>query len=186
MSYVGLDLSLTATGMAQFRGPGFDIQTLVTDKRRGFDRLQYIREKVRRFVTGQGDPALRARGVGIESYSMASKFNREAMGELGGIVRMMLWEEGIPFVDIAPTAVKKFITGKGSAGEKGLVMVEVFKRYGITVADNNQADAIVLAQIAEHHFETNYPPEFAYQKEVMAKLVTTPPQELIVRKRSKS
>lgn len=103
---------------------------------------------------------------------------------MGGIVRLLIWEKGIPYVVVAPTKLKKFALGSGNKGEKGLVMVEVFKRYGITVEDNNQADAIVLADIAEHHF-TGKIPEFQYQKDALADLETVPPFEPLVRKRTR-
>lgn len=175
--YLGLDLSLTATGVASLAAAGFDVSTLVTDKKRGNDRLQFIRERIALRLEG-------CKGVGIEGYAMGSKFNREAMGELGGIIRLLIWERGIPYVNIAPTALKKFATGNGGKGEKGLVMVEVFKRYGISVEDNNQADAIVLAHMAEHHFEGKSP-AFSYQKDALAKLETVPPFEPLVRKRTR-
>lgn len=175
--YLGLDLSLTATGIAELSDVGFGAITLDTGKKRGNDRLQYIRERIALRLEG-------CKGVGIEGYAMGAKFNREAMGELGGIVRMLLWERGVPYVNIAPNALKKFITGKGNASGKGLVMVEVYKRYQITAEDDNQADALVLAHMAEHHF-TGSTCQFTYQTEALAKLETVPPYEAVVRKRSR-
>jgi len=44
--------------------------------------------------------------------------------------------------------LKKFATGKGT-GQKSIVVREVFKRWGIDCKDDNQADACVLAHLAE-------------------------------------
>jgi len=47
---------------------------------------------------------------------------------------------------VAPSALKKFITGSGGA-KKEMVIREVFRRWKIEAADNNQADAAGLAYV---------------------------------------
>ena len=49
--------------------------------------------------------------------------------------------------EVAPTALKKFVTGKGNA-PKDAMMMHAFKRWGFTAATNHQADAFGLAMIA--------------------------------------
>lgn len=136
---VGLDLSLTATGVATPSGP-----CLVTPgKRRGMERLQYIRERVLSLAGG-------AELVVIEGYSYHSRSSRaHKLGELGGVVRLALWEEGIPYLDVPPSSLKRFATGSGNAS-KGLVLVEAVKRLGYPGADDNEADALWLREIGRH------------------------------------
>lgn len=59
---------------------------------------------------------------------------------------------GIPVVEISPSSLKTYATGKGNAG-KDEVMLAVARRYtDITeVANNDQADALVLAAMGARH-----------------------------------
>ena len=55
-------------------------------------------------------------------------------------------EDDIPWLEVSPSQVKQFATGKGNAN-KEVVLQQVYKRWGVEFNDNNQADAYVLAQI---------------------------------------
>jgi crossover junction endodeoxyribonuclease RuvC len=87
--------------------------------------------------------------VGIEGYSLNSKFSLASMVEVGTVVRLMLLELGVETYEIPPTTLKKFITGKGNAS-KEQVMVAVYKRFGFEAPDNDQADAVGLAYAMAH------------------------------------
>lgn len=82
--------------------------------------------------------------ITIEDYAV-SKFGGAAICsiEIGSIVRFLLWQEGIPFLDVSPTSLKKFLTGKGNA-PKDVMMMHVFKKFGYTSKSNDVADAIAL------------------------------------------
>ena len=71
---------------------------------------------------------------------------------LAATVRIALYERGKAFMIVAPTSLKKWITGKG-VGQKDLIVREVYKRYGIETANDDEADAVVLALIAEHFWK---------------------------------
>ncbi len=83
--------------------------------------------------------------VMIEGYSYAGKFVNSLQYELGAVLRYSLWEKGTPFVEVAPTSLKKFVTGKGNA-KKDLMLLSVYKRWGVDISDDNIADAYGLAQ----------------------------------------
>ena len=83
--------------------------------------------------------------VVIEGYSFAGKFNNSLQYELGACIRMKLHENEVPFIEIPPTSLKKFVTGKGNA-KKDLMMLGVYKRWDFDPADDNEADAYGLAQ----------------------------------------
>jgi crossover junction endodeoxyribonuclease RuvC len=53
------------------------------------------------------------------------------------------------YLMVAPTALKKFITGKGNA-KKELMLMKIFKRYGLEFENNNLADAYALARYGEN------------------------------------
>lgn len=147
--FVGLDLSLTGTGFCLKRGDTLTIETVSTkpkDFKTDLDRLAHIRDTILRKVPAN------VKMVCIEDFFTPS--NKMQLGSaiklamLGTVIRMTLHERGIPFVIIAPSQLKKFVTGKGT-GEKSMILREVFKRWGINAADDNQADASVLAYLAE-------------------------------------
>lgn len=54
----------------------------------------------------------------------------------------------IPWIEVPPTQLKQFATGKGNAN-KEIILQQVYKRWGVEFSDNNQADAFVLAKIGE-------------------------------------
>lgn len=105
-------------------------------------RLIHIREQVVGFFDSHGP-----RVIAIEGYSMGSKFGREMAGELGGVLRVALWEAGYSYCNVAPGTLKKFVTGKGVA-KKDVMMREVFRTWGYTAIDDNDNDAFALAQLA--------------------------------------
>ncbi len=81
----------------------------------------------------------------IEGYSFAGKFNNSLQYELGACIRMRLYQEEIPFIEVPPTSLKKFVTGKGNA-KKDLMLLNVYKRWEFDTEDDNEADAYGLAQ----------------------------------------
>jgi crossover junction endodeoxyribonuclease RuvC len=93
---------------------------------------------------------------------------------------MALYEAGMPFYVVSPGQIKKFATGKG-VGQKSIVVREVYKRWGIDTKDDNQADACVLAYIAESilHLSMDAP---KYQIEVVQKITNERPCYNIVGK----
>lgn len=85
--------------------------------------------------------------VAIEGYAMGSKTRPQMAGELGGHLRLLLWQAGIPYIIVPPTLVKKYATGKGTS-PKDVMMMSVFKRWGYESPCNNTCDAYVLSRIA--------------------------------------
>jgi crossover junction endodeoxyribonuclease RuvC len=146
MNIIGLDLSLARTGVATASGTG-----VLRVAASGMHRLAALRNEILD-ICGTSDASLtdRADLVVIEGYSMGTarqQSHAHALGELGGVVRLALFEEGIPFVDVAPAALKKYATGKGNAN-KGQVLEAASKRSGLDFAgDDNRADAWWLRQM---------------------------------------
>lgn len=83
------------------------------------------------------------------------------LAELSGVIRMSIWQyfDGnmntvIPFEDdirypllVPPTTLKKYATGKGNA-KKQEMMLQMYKRWGVELTDDNAADSYALARIA--------------------------------------
>lgn len=144
MRLCALDLSLTASGVAVWTPVvGREVTTLEPSSR-GVERLEWILRRVVDLTRG-------ADLVVIEGYAYARANQAHQIGELGGVIRLALHTRHVPYVEIAPSAVKKYATGKGNAG-KELVLVEAVKRLGYEGSDNNEADALWLLTMAMDHY----------------------------------
>lgn len=160
MKVVGIDASLTCIGVAVING---DIYTeTIQSKKTGLERLVEIREQIKDIVNG-------ADLVVIEGYAFARSNQAHQLGELGGVLRMMFYEAGIRYIEVAPSAVKKFATGKGNASKEA-VAVGVYKRWGKEFKTNDEADAFVLAKIGQAYI-TGQEELTVFQREVIDALV---------------
>lgn len=155
MKVIGLDLSLTNTGVAIIEDGKLLYSGVVKSKPRGdkpIDELQRIVGIVtevmalilnRKLYKTAGDPEL----VVIENLAfMAQGTSLTQLAGLSYLIRYFLTNVNSKFVLVAPSSLKKFITGKGN-GDKNLVLMEVYKRYGLSFTNDNEADAFGLAQI---------------------------------------
>lgn len=130
---VGLDLSLTATGIAHTDGTTGTVRT----RTRGMERLGVI-------AAFALEATEAARLVCIEGYSFGSRASQaHALGELGGVVRWSLWSSGVTYLDVPPSTLKTYATGKGNAGKVD-VIVAARDRLGYEGTDDNEADALWL------------------------------------------
>ena len=134
----GLDLSLTSTGVVTLfddRGP---ISKAIQTKSKGEERLVTIENEISNHLM-EYPPQL----VVIEGYAYGSKHNREACGELGGVVKtsLFLCEHG--FLVVPPARLKKFAGAK----KKDQIRLQVYKRWGFEAKTDDEIDAYVLAKI---------------------------------------
>jgi Holliday junction resolvasome RuvABC endonuclease subunit len=140
MQLMGLDLSLTSTGYSINQETG-----IISIKEKGAERLSIISNKIIDLVIDNSVDV-----VIIESYSFASRNSQaHSIGELGGAVRMRLWECGMPFIDVPPTCRAKFATGKGNAG-KSEVISAISAKTNIVWSGpgaDDRCDAWVLEQM---------------------------------------
>lgn len=164
--YIGIDPSLTGCAVAVIdeKGNLVDSQRL-ENKLRGVERLIYIRDKVLRIISCYDG----IQGIGIEGYARGASNRREEAGELGGILRVMFYEFQLPWLDIAPSQIKKFATGKGNA-PKDHVLLAVYKKWGVEFRTNDEADAFVAAQVARAMNLLKHDDLRKYEIEVLKKL----------------
>ena len=112
MQTMGIDLSLTSTGVC-ISGNAFSIGSKAKGVRRLDEISTVIMERARESLVDI---------VAIEGYSFGSRNSQaHSIGELGGVVRLALWKENIPFVEIPPTSRAKFATGRGNAPKSEVV-----------------------------------------------------------------
>lgn len=140
MNLLGLDLSLTSTGLSR------DGETSVyKTKSRGAERLSEVTQHVLAYCLTNS-----VQCVIVEGYSFASRNSQaHSIGELGGCVRMVLWENNIPYIEIPPTSRAKFATGKGNSGKTEVISAissKTGKMFSGSGADD-ECDAWVLEQM---------------------------------------
>lgn len=120
----------------------------------GLTRDARIKEKVERMLTiarGIVD-MIRAHGVtrvGIENFAFHSVGAQNDLGELQGIVKSQLWlAHRIEPVLVAISSGRKRVLGKGNfkKTEKKLILALVNAMGRGTVANHNEADALVVAE----------------------------------------
>lgn len=159
---IGIDASLTSLGLVCLRD-GLALTTLIASKQRGVDRLIEIRERVGTILK-HNKPNL----VVIESYAFGATNQAHQIGELGGVLRVMISEEGFTLIEVTPGQLKQFATGKGNA-KKDMVIKEVYKRWGFEAEVSDTADAYVLSRIGRAYLgeDTDLT---GFQVEVMNKL----------------
>jgi Holliday junction resolvasome RuvABC endonuclease subunit len=141
VAFLGIDQSLSATGVCRLDAAGTVVAMGTVDPRDAKDgeRLILIKRAVAALASGVEFAAL-------EGYSYDSVGRVFELGEIGGVVKVLLHESGIKYVVVPPVLLKKFATGSSSASKEA--MVSACKERGARPADDNQADAFFLAHVA--------------------------------------
>jgi len=168
---LGADLSLTGTGIVVLQGDNIIVQELIKSKppteknpTTEIERIIGIKNRIIEIIEDGSAPDL----VVIEGVALMVK-NATALVQLSGLnymLREYLYSRKIPFLIAVPTTLKKFITGSGKA-KKDMMMLEVYKRYGVSLTDDNECDAYSLAKLgmAVLGIDTDL---FEYQQEVVS------------------
>lgn len=130
---VGLDLSITATGLALADG---SVATFSPPAKLGDRRLTAITDHL---AFGPTPEVIAADLVVIEGPVVRSSA-AVVIGMVHGAVRTLLLNEGTPYALVPPATLKKFATGKGSA-DKTAMALAAYKRAGVEFADDNECDA---------------------------------------------
>lgn len=137
---IGLDLSLTATGIAYRDGSTGTVKTKQGD---GDRRLLHIAEAVRIAVGGEHIGLGPAPVLAVVEDIPQNSFAAKPISMVHGVVRSVLIEAGVPYVLITAATLKAYATGKGS-GDKVPMAMAAYKRAGREFADDNQCDAAWL------------------------------------------
>ena len=152
MITVGLDLSLQNTGFAIVEDNGSILASgVIKSKPSGDKPIDETRRIVRiaEETVQKIDELLPNKNpdiVMIENLAFMAR-NTTALTQLAGLshlIRILLEEFKWPVVMVAPSSLKKFITGKGNS-DKNIMMMTVYKDYGHEFFDDNICDAFSLA-----------------------------------------
>lgn len=159
MLILAIDPSLTATGIVVLRNG--QVETAVTTKNRPelgtIERVRAINHRtidiIENLKTEEEAEWQAPDLIVIEGFSYGSTGRKLFdIAYLGWRIREELErlreQDNIPWIEVPPTQLKRFATGKGNAN-KEIILQQVYKRWGVELSDNNQADAFVLAKIGE-------------------------------------
>lgn len=82
----------------------------------------------------------------IENFAYGNHFTLSMLTEITTLIKDTLYDLDIPYVTIAPKALKKFITNNGAADKKHMAKM-CKERYNFEHKSDNVIDAFALAQV---------------------------------------
>lgn len=176
MITVGLDLSLVKTGYAIIQDDGKVLASgiikskpcgdkPIDETRRIVKIVEQVMDKIDEICPEHAPDMVAIEGLAF----LAVGVSLVQLAGMNYLTRILLDEFGWPFLIVAPTTLKKFITGSGK-GDKDLIMMSLYKNYGFEAKDNNEADAFSLAICAMAILDKPLKESTVPQKEVIALL----------------
>ena len=152
MVVIGIDLAIRHSGVVVLNDKGevlehFTIKTKTGDSKRSV--FKKYRDVMSELIEKYWEEL---EGVAIEGYSFGAIWNLKSItqsSEVIGIVEdLFLMAVKVKFYEVAPTQLKKYLTGKGNT-KKALTSLHVAKRYNIEWDKaSDELDALVLSHIA--------------------------------------
>lgn len=146
--YCGLDFAFAKNGLVVIdENSNIITKELIvtTVKQIDEERLVYVVESFEKYLL----PHLESiKSVYIEGLSFGSK--GQAVSQLGAchyLTRIFLYQNNFNYRVITPGQLKKFVTGKGQC-KKDLILLNVYKKWGVEFDDDNIADAYSLARMS--------------------------------------
>ena len=150
MSYLGLDLSLSGTGFFLLREDGTNVNCEIKTKPAEFPslirRVKFIAEKIVEKIRNEKIDLILLEDYFIGNGSSGSTI--KSLACLGTIVRDRLLQNGLSYLALKPSQIKKFETGSGNA-QKDNMLKDVFKHHGFDTSSNNIADACAMAYMCK-------------------------------------
>jgi Holliday junction resolvasome RuvABC endonuclease subunit len=128
---MGLDLSITATGVCLPDGTTYTIKTKTVDRDR---RITIIRDRIAMDLWGVDLVVLEDFPARLQAAAA------KAIGITHGAIRALLLDFGVPYVVVPPSSLKFYATGNGNA-DKAAMILAAYKRGDREFTDDNQCDA---------------------------------------------
>lgn len=167
---IGIDPSLRRTGVCICNDGDYQWWPIpVKDSIRGTKRLHYIKSAIHERTS-----QYKIDCAAVEGYSYGSPGRLAQLGELGGVVRLYLYERGIDIITLSPTQLKKYITGNGRADKYEMVNqicvdLDLPPDQRLDYTQDDEADAIGLAMIANDYVK-NLTPLIRHRLEILQSL----------------
>ncbi len=166
MVYMGVDQSLTGTGVAVYDGKKYTYHLFGTEKTKKTKcptidrtrRLMILKEQLRQLIWDY-KPDL----IGMEGMAFGAQ--GAALMDIGGLSHMfreLFIEEDKKFIIAPPTVIKKFFTGKGNANKMFMIesaefrgveipFLKKYKEFSEKKFDDNVVDAHAICEFLQVH-----------------------------------
>ncbi len=165
---VGIDSSLTSTGLAIIRGEYRKLYNILT-KPHQFktkeERVKYIATEVIRRVKDEREDGEKI-WWGIEDYAMSRSVGRGLdLAEVGCLIKQTMWgiSTHLP-IKVNPKTLKKFITGRGNV-EKNQHLLYAFTKWDFKFPNDDVCDAFAVAKLVEAILTENKDDLFKYEQD---------------------
>lgn len=147
MIICGIDPA-NVTGWAILDGNEIECGTwrlVVSSEEHPGDRLSRFIEQLRTLWMQTGFELIAIEDSGFSSNNKTTVTMHE---HLIGMATWFASQKGMRVIKCNISSVKKFISGRGNA-EKHEVIAAVNRHFGLSVSDNNEADAVAIAKFGE-------------------------------------
>jgi Holliday junction resolvasome RuvABC endonuclease subunit len=169
---IGIDQSLTgfAVSVVDIFNPECHETWVYSSPYKGVQRLDDIANWLADKLAFLDDNHNDVFDIAMEG-TVQQSHSASVLGELAGVVKLVLFtvykehsntQLKTP-LQVPPMTLKKFVSGKGTA-TKDMMLLNIYKRYGVELTDNNAADAYGLARIAAEYVTD------ANEKDIIKKL----------------
>lgn len=149
MNVIGVDPSLSATAVCIGDGKTHELRVFKSapqgrDVKRRFERYSALVADIMDYIEPT-DPAC----ICLEGYSHGSnQGSAHLLFEFGSILRFHLTDICPKVFEVAPTSLKKFVTGKGNCADKSVVAAHCVQRWGVMLDSNDAYDGFSLYRLA--------------------------------------
>lgn len=147
MIICGIDPSLTGTAIVvsdPSAGPEgyavrrFSSKNIGDDVKNRFKRFEYMINEIDAWLDER-----RVTHCFLENYSFGSDWNVTLLAEFGGLLRWHLVTREF-VAEVAPTTLKKFVTGRGDTKGKSIIGSHMTARWGVLFDNDDLQDAYCL------------------------------------------
>lgn len=146
MRIVGLDLSLSCTGVAVFEDGQIVTSVIKTSSKvNRYSRLVLIRDAIHAVIAGADLVVLEDQPTHTRT-PVTVKF----LGELHGVVGVMLHTNSFRVARVNVSTLKRYALGKG-VGKKGEIALAAYKYFGVEFAHDDEYDAYYLCLMGMEH-----------------------------------
>lgn len=150
---MGIDLSLVETGIVCLEHGILIRDHLITSKlskdELEIERIKKIAREVIKCIECDKPELIVIEGL---SYGSKNTTSLCQLAKLNFSVEIYCYQTGYKYLMVAPGHLKKFITGTGIA-KKELMLLQVYKKYGVEFNNNNLCDAYALCRLGEDHLK---------------------------------
>lgn len=157
MIIYGIDPS-TKTGIAIYREDWKDIKLaafeIELNQNSELNRFLEVEKKIADLVQSHGEKYGKKYAY-IEGYSFGSfgaskgRYTSLLVG-IGTMIRVTLYKNNCSVIEVSPSFLKKFTTGRGTANKTDMA-ISVYKRWGFESKSTNEIDAYALMKLGMYH-----------------------------------